>query len=106
MRRFHLLLPLLLIAALLAGGGFATTALGAEATHDAPAAEEHHLPLKATLLYYGIGGHPPTDPAHPETAKIQVTMMRNYFLMRIVMNHLFIFGHRINKEQLKGWYEY
>jgi hypothetical protein len=29
--------------------------------------------------------------------------MRKYFLMRIVMNLLFIFGHQINRA---GWYEY
>ena len=33
--------------------------------------EEHHkLPVYAVPLFYGIGGHPPTDPARPETAKI------------------------------------
>ena len=72
MRRFNFL-PLL-IAAFFVSGGFITTALAAEPKHPVTAAaeheEEHHLPLKATLLTYGIGGHPPTDPARPETAKI------------------------------------
>ncbi|HEX4630317.1 MAG TPA: F0F1 ATP synthase subunit A, partial [Chthoniobacterales bacterium] len=48
MRRFHLL-PLLLIAALLIGGGFATAALGAEETHGTT--EEHHLSLKPVVLF-------------------------------------------------------
>ena len=50
MRRFYLL-PLLLIVAFLAWSGFATAALGAESTH-APAAEEHHLPLKPDVLLH------------------------------------------------------
>lgn len=50
MRRFHFL-PLLLIAAILACGGFATAAFGAEAPH-APATEEHHLPLKPDVLLH------------------------------------------------------
>ena len=79
MRRFHLL-PLLLIAALLALGGLSTTALGAEASHES-GSEEHHLPLKPTLLYYGIGGHAPTDPAHPETAKIGYLAVSNSMLV-------------------------
>ena len=49
MRRFYLL-PLLLIAALVAWVGFATAALGAEATQAAPA-EEHHVPLKPHVLF-------------------------------------------------------
>src|SRR5437588_1379419 len=49
MRRFYLL-PLLLIAALVAWVGFATAALGAEATLAAPA-EEHHVPLKPHVLF-------------------------------------------------------
>ena len=48
MRRFHLL-PLLLIAALLAWAGMATAALGAEPTH--ATTEEHHLPLKPDVLF-------------------------------------------------------
>ena len=67
MRRFFPLL-LILIAAVLFGGGFATAALGAEPTHATE--EEHHLLLKPDVLFYGIGGHPPTDPKDPKTAKI------------------------------------
>ena len=74
MRRFHLL-PLFLIAAFFAGAGFATLAIGAE-TPEATT-EEHHLPLKATVLSYGIGGHPPTDPQRPETAKIGYLAVTN-----------------------------
>ncbi len=48
MRRFYFF-PLLLIAALLAFGGFATAALGAEETHATP--EEHHVPLKPDVLF-------------------------------------------------------
>jgi F-type H+-transporting ATPase subunit a len=48
MRRFSPLL-LILIAAVLAGGGFATAALGAEPAH--ATAEEHHLPLKPDVLF-------------------------------------------------------
>lgn len=48
MRRFSPLL-LVLFAALLAGGGFATAALGAEPPH--AIAEEHHLSLKPTVLF-------------------------------------------------------
>jgi F-type H+-transporting ATPase subunit a len=48
MRRFSPLL-LVLIAAVLVGGGFATAALGAEPTH--AAAEEHHLSLKPIVLF-------------------------------------------------------
>ena len=48
MRRFHLL-PLFLIAGLLAWGGLATAALGAETTH--ATTEEHHLPLKPDVLF-------------------------------------------------------
>jgi F-type H+-transporting ATPase subunit a len=48
MRRFHLL-PLLLIAALLAFGGLATAALGEEPVHGAT--EEHHLSLKPVVLF-------------------------------------------------------
>ena len=32
--------------------------------------------------------------------------MRIHHLMRSRMNPVCIFGHQINKEQLKGWYEY
>jgi len=78
MRRFYFF-PLLLIAALLAFSGLVTKAHGAEATQ--PTAEEHHLPLKPTLLYYGIGGHPPTDPARPETAKIGYLAVSNSMLV-------------------------
>jgi F-type H+-transporting ATPase subunit a len=74
MRRFHLL-PLFLIAAFSVCGGFATLAIGAETPE--PTAEEHHLPLKATVLNYGIGGHPPTDPQRPETAKIGYLAVTN-----------------------------
>jgi F-type H+-transporting ATPase subunit a len=48
MRRFYFL-PLLLIIACLACGGFATAALGAEATQET--AEAHHLPLKPDVLF-------------------------------------------------------
>jgi F-type H+-transporting ATPase subunit a len=48
MRRFSPLL-LILIAAVLFGGGFATAALGAEPTQ--ATAEEHHLPLKPDILF-------------------------------------------------------
>src|SRR5438045_6842064 len=48
MRRFFPLL-LILIVAVLAGGGFATAALGAEPPH--ATAEEHHLPLKPDVLF-------------------------------------------------------
>ena len=48
MRRFYLL-PVLLIAALLACGGLATAAFGAEATH--ATTEEHHLSLKPVVLF-------------------------------------------------------
>src|SRR3981081_4500995 len=48
MRRFSPLL-LILIAAFLAGGGFATAALGAEPP--TATAEEHHLPLKPDVLF-------------------------------------------------------
>jgi F-type H+-transporting ATPase subunit a len=51
MRRFYLL-PLLLIVAFLTCGGFATAALGAEAPGHAPAAEEHHLPLKPDVVFH------------------------------------------------------
>ena len=78
MRRFHLL-PLFLIAAFFVCGGFATLALGAE-TPEATT-EEHHLPLKATVLNYGIGGHPPTDPQRPETAKIGYLAVTNSMLV-------------------------
>lgn len=75
MRRFFPLLPLL-IALFLAGGGFATAALGAEPGH--AGTEEHHaLPLKPDILYYGIGGHPPTDPNRPETARIGYLAVSN-----------------------------
>lgn len=74
MRRFHLL-PLLFIAALVAGVGSATAARGAEAPE--AAAEEHHLRLNPTVLNYGIGGHPPTDPHRPETAKIGFLAITN-----------------------------
>jgi len=51
MRRFYFL-SLLLIATLIAGGGFATAALGAEPASHAPAAAEHHgLPLKPDILF-------------------------------------------------------
>src|SRR3954464_12317822 len=50
MRRFNLSLCLALVAAFFAFGGFATVARGAEAAH-APAAEEHHLPLKPDVLF-------------------------------------------------------
>ena len=50
MRRFYFL-PLLLIIACLGCGGFATAARGAEPTGHAPAAEEHHLPLKPDVLF-------------------------------------------------------
>jgi F-type H+-transporting ATPase subunit a len=51
MRRFYFL-SLLLIAILIAGGGFATAALGAEPASHAPAAAEHHgLPLKPDILF-------------------------------------------------------
>src|SRR3954452_4810588 len=82
MRRFNFL-PFL-IAAFLACGALVTTAVGAEATHAAATAEhqeEHHLPLKATLLTYGIGGHPPTDPLRPETAKIGYLAISNSMLV-------------------------
>jgi len=78
MRRFRLL-PLFLIAAFFACGGFAALAIGAE-TPEATA-EEHHLPLKATVLNYGIGGHPPTDPQRPETAKIGYLAVTNSMLV-------------------------
>src|SRR5436190_14393952 len=74
MRRFHLL-PLLLIVTLLAWNGFAVTARGAEPAEGTT--EEHHLSLYPTVLYYGIGGHPPTDPKHPETAKIGYLALTN-----------------------------
>src|SRR3979490_2478253 len=48
MRRFFPLL-LLLMAAVLAVGGFATAALGAEPTH--VTTEEHHLSLKPIVLF-------------------------------------------------------
>src|SRR4051794_19342470 len=48
MRRLSLL-PLLLVAVLLAGGAFATAALGAEETHGTT--EEHHLSLKPVVLF-------------------------------------------------------
>src|SRR6478736_372752 len=48
MRRFHLL-PLLLIVAFLAWGGFATPVFAAEETH--AATEEHHVPLKPDVLF-------------------------------------------------------
>src|SRR2546423_4669106 len=48
MRRFFPLL-LILIVAVLAGGGFATAALGAEPPH--ATAEEHHLPLKPDVIF-------------------------------------------------------
>src|SRR6476469_7591795 len=48
MRRFYFF-PLLLIAALLVWGGFATPALGAEETH--ATTEEHHVPLKPDVLF-------------------------------------------------------
>ena len=48
MRRFSPLL-LILIAAVLAGGGFATVALGAEPAH--VTTEEHHLSLKPIVLF-------------------------------------------------------
>ncbi len=51
MRRFNFFVFVLLIAAVLAGGGFATAALGAEAAHAPAAAEEHHLPLKPDVLF-------------------------------------------------------
>jgi F-type H+-transporting ATPase subunit a len=51
MRRFYLL-PLLLIATFLVCGGFATAAFGAEPAAHAPAAEEHHLPLKPDILLH------------------------------------------------------
>lgn len=78
MRRFYFF-SLLLIAAFLACGGLAT-ARGAEPAHEATA-EEHHLPLKATPLYYGIGGHPPTDPQHPETARIGFLAVTNSMIV-------------------------
>src|SRR6187200_648232 len=48
MRRFYLL-PLLLIVAFLAWGGFATPAFAAEETH--ASTEEHHVPLKPEVLF-------------------------------------------------------
>ena len=78
MRRFRLL-PLFLIAAFFLCGGFATLAIGAE-TPEATT-EEHHLPLKPTVLTYGIGGHPPTDPQRPETARIGYLAVTNSMLV-------------------------
>ncbi len=49
MRHLNFLL-ILLVAAFFAGAGFATPAFGAETAH-APAAEEHHLPLKPDILF-------------------------------------------------------
>jgi F-type H+-transporting ATPase subunit a len=66
-RRF---LPFILILlAIFAGGGFATVAFAADPAHG-PDAKHRVLPLKPDVLYYGIGGHPPTAPDQPETAKI------------------------------------
>jgi len=78
MRRFRLL-PLFLIAAFFLCGRFATLALGAE-TPEA-ITEEHHLSLKPTVLTYGIGGHPPTDPQRPETARIGYLAVTNSMLV-------------------------
>jgi len=83
MRHFRPLF-LSLTVALFVFGGFAGAALGAEAAHPAATEEHeeaHHLPLKATLLTYGIGGHPPTDPQHPETAKIGYLAITNSMLV-------------------------
>ena len=74
MRRFFPLL-LILIATVLAGGGFATAALGTEPT--SAAEEEHHLQLRPEIHFYGIGGHPPTDKKDPKTAKIGYLAVSN-----------------------------
>ncbi|HZE12890.1 MAG TPA: F0F1 ATP synthase subunit A, partial [Chthoniobacterales bacterium] len=92
---------MLLIAALFAGGGFAATALGEEPTHVATIEEEHHLPLKATLLYYGIGGHPPTDLAHPETAKIGFLAVSNSMLVTWIVAAGVLLGARLATRKIK-----
>lgn len=51
MRRFFPLL-LILIVAVLASGGFATAALGAEPSHGAAAEEHHALSLKPEILFH------------------------------------------------------
>src|ERR1051326_1565539 len=98
MRRFYFV-PLLFIASSLAFGGFAASAHGAEPEH--ATTEEHHLPLKATLLYYGSGGHAPTDPARPETAKIRYLAISNSMLVTWIVAAGILFCARLATRKIK-----
>lgn len=42
---------------------------------------KHTLPLYAVPIFYGIGGHPPVDPHHPETAKIGLFAITNSMIL-------------------------
>ena len=99
MRRFCLL-PLVFIAALLAAGVLATAALGAEPTH-AATTEEHHLRLNPTVLSYGIGGHPPTDPERPETAKIGYLAVTNSMLVTWIVAAGILICARVATRKIK-----
>jgi F-type H+-transporting ATPase subunit a len=99
MRRFYFF-SLLLIAALLACGGLAT-ARSAEPAHEATT-EEHHLPLKATPLYYGIGGHPPTDPQHPETARIGFLAVTNSMIVTWIVAAGILFCARLATRKIQS----
>lgn len=98
MRRFHLL-PLLLIATLLAWNGFATTARGAEPAEGTT--EEHHLSLYPTVLYYGIGGHAPTDPKHPETARIGYLAVTNSMFVTWIVAAAILLSARLATRKIK-----
>jgi F-type H+-transporting ATPase subunit a len=76
-RRFSQLI--LIVLTLCAFGGISRAVYASEAAQ--PAEEEHGVPLKAEMLYYGIGGHPPTDPLRPGTAKIGPLAVTNSILV-------------------------
>jgi F-type H+-transporting ATPase subunit a len=99
MRRFSSL-PLLLIAALFAGGAFATAAFGAEPPN-AATPEEHHLRLYPTVLNYGIGGHPPTDPERPETAKIGYLAVTNSMVVTWIVAAAILIWARLATRKIK-----
>ncbi len=63
-------------------GDHGTMVASEHAAGGAPAEHaDHKLPSAAPVLYYGLGGHPPTDPANPKTAKFGPLALTNSMLV-------------------------